>query len=606
MKKILPIIIGIFLILNICNFILFPIASAKNEQNLSDTVNFSRPEIFTKENYISINLDEQTSHLQIPGKPSITIFTKVYKFPSGTEIIDVSVFYSKENSITITKEIEPANEPIPLQNSIYLSQNKIKKVECNYDNIEIYPSNQFEYNIGYGKDGLDHVIFLSVNCYPLRYNPSENIIYFRNNVNINVNIKKPIEKNSYPDVYDLIIIAPEKYSNHIQPLVTHKNNHGLDTQLKTVEDITSSYSGRDDPEKIKYFIKEALDQWGISYVLLFGNVDDVPIRKTAITTWGQMDLITDHYYADIYDPDGFCSWDSNGNDIFGEYNWDEGAIDYVDLYPDVYIGRLPCSTNKEVEAMVNKIITYETETYGKEWFERILYLAGDTFPGHGIYEGEFVTNIISEQMQDFTSTKLWTSTGNYKPSLINQEITEGVGFISYSGHGYEQGFGTSPPNDEQRIEYYTPYLLGMKNGNKYPIIFFDACSTSTIDFRISDLEDWLPGQSLIINFLSNLGIDTSQYFPCFAWFITKIKNAGAIATIGATRIAFTGVSESGVHSGAGFLNVHFYEGYYQGVTVSQMFANAQNEYLNYVGKDCLTIEEFILLGDPSLKVGGYL
>ena len=84
-----------------------------------------------------------------------------------------------------------------------------------------------------------------------------------------------------------------------------------------------------------------------------------------------------------------------------------------------------------------------------------------------------------------------------------------------------------------------------------------------------------------------------------------MENGGAIATIGATRVAFTGVSETGVHSGAGFLNVHFYEGYSPGVRLSQMFLNAQNEYINYVGKDCLTIEEFILLGDPSLKVGGY-
>ena len=36
-----------------------------------------------------------------------------------------------------------------------------------------------------------------------------------------------------------------------------------------------------------------------------------------------------------------------------------------------------------------------------------------------------------------------------------------------------------------------------------------------------------------------------------------------------------------------------------------MFFNTQNEYLDNVGRDYYTIEEFVLLGDPSLKVGGY-
>jgi hypothetical protein len=36
-----------------------------------------------------------------------------------------------------------------------------------------------------------------------------------------------------------------------------------------------------------------------------------------------------------------------------------------------------------------------------------------------------------------------------------------------------------------------------------------------------------------------------------------------------------------------------------------MLTAAQNDYLNNVGKDYFTIEEFLLLGDPSLMVGGY-
>jgi len=35
-----------------------------------------------------------------------------------------------------------------------------------------------------------------------------------------------------------------------------------------------------------------------------------------------------------------------------------------------------------------------------------------------------------------------------------------------------------------------------------------------------------------------------------------------------------------------------------------MLTLAQNDYIDNVGMDYFTIEEFILLGDPSLRVGG--
>ena len=87
--------------------------------------------------------------------------------------------------------------------------------------------------------------------------------------------------------------------------------------------------------------------------------------------------------------------------------------------------------------------------------------------------------------------------------------------------------------------------------------------------------------------------------------LLKEENGGSIATIGATRPAYTNVDKDGVYAGAGYLDVHFFKSYQEGITVGEMLTQAQNDYINYVGKDFFTIEEFILLGDPSLKVGGY-
>ncbi len=58
--------------------------------------------------------------------------------------------------------------------------------------------------------------------------------------------------------YDLVIIAPAAFTTDLQTLIDHKNNHDVKTILKTAEEIYEEYTGVDEPEQIKYFIKDAL------------------------------------------------------------------------------------------------------------------------------------------------------------------------------------------------------------------------------------------------------------------------------------------------------------------------------------------------------------
>ena len=89
-----------------------------------------------------------------------------------------------------------------------------------------------------------------------------------------------------------------------------------------MSEIYSDYEGRDQQEKIKYFIKEAVEEWDIKYVLLIGDIQKLPIRHT-YASWWEPDILTDLYYSDIYNSEyEFCSWDANGNNKFGETNYD--------------------------------------------------------------------------------------------------------------------------------------------------------------------------------------------------------------------------------------------------------------------------------------------
>ena len=63
----------------------------------------------------------------------------------------------------------------------------------------------------------------------------------------------------------------------------------------------------------------------------------------------------------------------------------------------------------------------------------------------------------------------------------------------------------------------------------------------------------------------------------------------------------------------GYHGILFFKGYTAGTTPAHMLVQAQNEYMNTIDMDYIannfydykTIEEYILFGDPTLKIGGY-
>ena len=557
-------------------------ASDENVKIIEKTINVTNPVVIDDGQYILVNLNGASSVIEKPGEPMLPMISQVFILPFGSKISSVDVSFSDFKQIQVSKEIKPAPEPI-LLNTLVKSEEIVKDSDI-YESVDLYPSSSFVYNVGAGLDGLEHVVYLSVHCYPVRYSPKENIIYYSEKIVIKIIYEESSSSVLSSDIYDLVIISPSKFSRNLAPLIEHKNSVGVRTIYKSTQEIYEGYQGRDEPEKIKYFIKDAIESWGAKYVLLVGDIDSLPIRYTNAEMFDVGSLPTDLYYADIYDENGsFCSWDTNDNDVFGEYDRHGVMIDYMDIYADINVGRIPCVNNMDLKIVVRKIITYETKTYGLDWFNRALLMGGDTFPDNNIFEGEIVLGEVLEQIPEFEPIKLFTSAENYNPMNINRQITKGAGLVSYSGHGFENGFGTFPPNGEERIDYFTPYTIGMLNNNKFPVIFFDACCVATLDYNY-------------------LGVK----LPCIAWYLIKKPVGGAIATIGSTRVAFTMVDGNGVHGGAGFMNVHFFMAYQPGIAVSQMLVSSQNDYMNdNPWTDFFTLQEFILLGDPSLKLGGY-
>jgi len=607
MKSVTLPVICIMLCMSLASGIL-PVQSTQTTPiSLYETIKTNPVSIISSSEYCTIKLSDATTYTMTPHHPMLPKIVKQYTLPYGSHITEVTFDVLETDEYMLTQPVVPNSEPIPLSEGFQKDTVPTMDIQI-YHQTTPYPSQVIEYSVSGALHDQAHVTLLTLTIYPIQYFPLNQKIHQITSAEITIEYTPPEHPITYPSDYNLVIVAPKEFQQPIESLITHKNNYGMISYFKSTEDIYEEYSGNDKAEQIKYFLKDAVESYGINHALLFGNIEKMPMRLASIEVFREEGILTDLYYADLFNADGsFSSWDQNRNGKYCEYSWDLGLIEFVDLYSDISVGRIPCKNVKEAEIMIEKIITYETTAYASEWANRFLVLAGDTFPSNEILEGEIVTGIIANHMQSFgfEPVKLWTSLGTFKPMNINEEISKGAGFICYSGHGYEQGFGTSPPFEEQRVEYLSPYLIGMRNTDKYPVIFFDACSTTKLDFTIEELLEWYP-KPLVRLFALLYGVpyQLDAFYPTFSWEIIKKPHGGGVAAIGSTRVAFTGVDEDGPFWGAGYLNDRFFNAYTPGCTLGDLFLEAENAYLSDVG-ELVTLQEFVLLGDPSLKIGGY-
>jgi len=426
--------------------------------------------------------------------------------------------------------------------------------------------------------------------------------------------------------YDLLIIAPDVFLDYLQPLVIHKNKHDVKTIIATVEEIYTQmyFKGKDDAEKVKYFIKDAIEQWQIKYVLLVGGRKDqgktetwwVPVRYSYLSrpygNWSETKFLTDLYFADIYDSKGnFSSWDDNDNYIFGEWPVNQTALDVPNLYPDVCVGRLPCSNIYDVKLIVNKIIDYETSTFDDSWFKKMVVVAGDTYPEETDYiDGENYTQQALDIMSDFQPVKIYSSLENLKTRNIVKAINQGCGFIFFSTHGGPGSVSTHPPNNsEEWIGRFglrnMPFLI---NYNKLPVCTAGSgCFVSMFNASLGHT-DWVYWHGI------------PYTIPrCWSWSLVRKPFGGCIGVIGSTAFSHESPDIDRGVGGCEWLDIHFYEQYAKNnfTILGECWANTVNSFLQnfsinwsdksntgdaIIAKNC---QQWLLIGDPSLKIGGY-
>lgn len=369
----------------------------------SRTITTSQSELgfSTKDGYDLISLPNN-QFLDEVGSPKLPVLTFNYVLPVEAEITGIEVLnYSKEQ-INGTFDIYPAQPltvpdgsiPPPFaepNEQIYSSSNPYpgKLTEINADNyimgfkivsIKIYPleyipisqqvylysSIEFaiNYTLGTSNPQLpyaisktrkqsikDKIAILVDNDIDIDNVSTQfdNIPEDGSNVNLPIHDQYPWNLGVIPD---LIVITTEGLKSAFKDnILAKKNEIGIPSVIATLEeDIIGKYEGYDLAEQIRNFILDMSINIGPNlYIILGGDVSVIPARMCDITGHNAP---TDLYYSS--NPG---SWNSNGNNVWGEYS------DNVDDYPQNIIGRIPITSENDLINYMKKVEEYRNLLY---------------------------------------------------------------------------------------------------------------------------------------------------------------------------------------------------------------------------------------------------
>jgi hypothetical protein len=588
MKKILTtLIIGIFILSGLG-------AVAGTEEKIEkqgfETLHISTPVVVENEDYTTVEISEESSRSWEEGKPTLPVINKVYTYPFGTIINDVEVTFSEPIEIEISKPVMPSPE---LQTYSLQSTYKTVKSESviSYSDIDIYPEQRYGYRVGTGLDKGERVVFLSVQINPVLYKPKESSIYYSEIASIEIDYKVPDIPITFPADYDLLIITPSQFESALQRLVDHKNQIGISTTMVTLDDIPSGV-GVDEQEDIKYFIKDAIETMGITYLILVGSGVEgeelFPVRKAWLSSPPYEDNFpSDLYYADIYNATSeFSNWDYDGDGRHAEWTVD---IPNVDVFPDVYLGKLPADNVAEVNTVIDKIILYKEHN---KMTNKILQLGADSLPGDSVYEGEYANEKVLEKLPGYTPIRLWGTNGKLTKPNIADGFRSSVDFVDISGHGSWASWATHPPDNddvwippETLLSSWTGFMyldydiLLIKNSQKLPVVVFTACSNHKY----------------------------TESPTCIGWKTVMKDGGGGIACFAESGIGHGPGGPNFVNFNIGWVEVEIFNQLHTAKELGQSWGNTINNYYNHFDpgldkEDYKTMLEFSMFGDPTTVI----
>jgi len=379
---------------------------------------FSEPVVSTSGDDHAVHI-EGLPNLNRPGEPRLPIKTARLLVPFGLEVAQVRVIPGRKVTLEGTYRVEPGQEPARLSDQGPFAPTPPSPAV--YGSAQPYPGELHSPATSQSRKGYR---FLVLTLYPMEYQPQSGMLSYYESLTVQVDLQpaswetaavrmlrhrpgqwatdraetralvdNPAAVATYPTVayltsvrhkgssaaldastsYDYVIITNDALlaapgPHNFQALKADKNARGVSTNIVTVEWIATTYTGSDLQTKIRNFVIDAYQSWGIEYVLLGGDGDGasvggetgdiiIPHRGFAsISGEIDYDIPADMYYGCL---DGTFNYD--GDSRYGEPTDGPGGGE-VDLYAEVYVGRAAVDSEAELADFVRKTLAYQVDS----------------------------------------------------------------------------------------------------------------------------------------------------------------------------------------------------------------------------------------------------
>ena len=379
------------------------------------------------------------------------------------------------------------------------------------------------------------------------------------------------------DEATLLIITDQELQDSFEALAEYKRIRGTLTEIVLKEWILSNYSGIDAADQIRNCIIDYYTSMNTEYVLLAGDVENIPKRGLYATVGGYIDydMAADLYFGCL---DG--TWDDNNNGIWGEPS-------EADLVAEVYVGRAGVDSPSEAERFINKQIAYQHTPVADE-LTNALMLGEDL-------EWNVWGSAYKEEIRLGSSNWGYTTVGfppQFEVETLYDEpgyhwsamtdllplLNQGPQLVNHLGHAnntYALKFGGVNVNDI--------YMTNDGINHNFYIIYSQGCYCNSWDNRLPN------------------GATTGSDAIAEAW--TSIAN-GAVCFIGNTRYgwgSYSNTNGSSQYYDREFFDAVFGEGIYQIGYAHQDSKEDCIPFINYsANRWCYY--ECCLLGDPTLEI----
>lgn len=282
-------------------------------------------------------------------------------------------------------------------------------------------------------------------------------------------------------VGDMVVIYHPLFQSQAARFAEHRMSYSqLKVELVNVFDIYNEYgSGQATPEALRWFVKDVWEKnQNFRYVLLFGD-GSYDYRGLSVNHDFQNFVPTYETY-ESFDP--ILSFPTD--DYFALLDEDQPESLTGDL--DIAIGRFTVRTEAEAEAVVSKIIHYDTSRYADaSWKTNIAFLADDEDFNLHLNDADRIADDVSLSHPEFNVQKIYwdafvqqsTPGGNRYPDAnrrINQSIDQGLLVMNYLGHGGPIGWSQERVLNISDIDSWV-------NFGRLPLIVTATCSFTGFD-----------------------------------------------------------------------------------------------------------------------------